>query len=178
MGVFASDPGDEGFELVFFGGCWAFEGSAGAAVGAAVAFGSGAGGAVAFGGVVAYQAFGVFGLTWFRLACGANLWGWLSCGGWVVGVLGTHFSAYNPWFGLLVRDLCAQGGQGVLEGTRLVWSLVGRYRLRIFCIGTVRGISSFSGTYWGSWGWYQTGLVPHGLVDKADRLLHPQGRLA
>ena len=96
MGVFASDPGDEGFELVFFGGCWAFEGSAGAAVGAAVAFGSGAGGAVAFGGVVAYQAFGVFGLTWFRLACGANLWGWLSCGGWVVGVLGTHFSAYNP----------------------------------------------------------------------------------
>lgn len=98
MGVFASDPGDEGFELVFFGGCWAFEGSAGAAVGAAVAFGSGAGGAVAFGGVVAYQAFGVFGLTWFRLACGANLWGWLSCGGWVVGVLGTHFSAYNPTF--------------------------------------------------------------------------------
>lgn len=100
MGVFASDPGDEGFELVFFGGCWAFEGSAGAAVGAAVAFGSGAGGAVAFGGVVAYQAFGVFGLTWFRLACGANLWGWLSCGGWVVGVLGTHFSAYNPSYGL------------------------------------------------------------------------------
>ena len=99
MGVFASDPGDEGFELVFFGGCWAFEGSAGAAVGAAVAFGSGAGGAVAFGGVVAYQAFGVFGLTWFRLACGANLWGWLSCGGWVVGVLGTHFSAYNPCLG-------------------------------------------------------------------------------
>ena len=101
MGVFASDPGDEGFELVFFGGCWAFEGSAGAAVGAAVAFGSGAGGAVAFGGVVAYQAFGVFGLTWFRLACGANLWGWLSCGGWVVGVLGTHFSAYNPSFRLV-----------------------------------------------------------------------------
>lgn len=74
----------------------AFDGSAGAAVGAAVAFGSCAGGAVAFGSVVAYQACGVFGLTWFRLACGANVWGWLSCGCWVVGVLGTHFSAYNP----------------------------------------------------------------------------------
>lgn len=74
----------------------AFDGSAGAAVGAAVACGSCAGGAVAFGSLVAYQACGVFGLTWFRLACGANLWGWLPCVDWVVGVLGTHFSAYNP----------------------------------------------------------------------------------
>lgn len=74
----------------------AFDGSAGAAVGAAVACGSCAGGAVAFGSLVAYQACGVFGLTWFRLACGANLWGWLPCVDWVVGVLGTHFSAYYP----------------------------------------------------------------------------------
>lgn len=79
----------------------AFDGSAGAAVGAAVACGSCAGGAVAFGSLVAYQACGVFGLTWFRLACGANLWGWLPCVDWVVGVLGTHFSAYNPEFPLL-----------------------------------------------------------------------------
>lgn len=55
------------------GGAW--QGSAGAAVGAAVACGACAGFSVAFGSVVAYQAFGVFGLTWFRLACGANLWG-------------------------------------------------------------------------------------------------------
>lgn len=74
-----------------------FDGSAGAAVGAAVACGACAGGAVALGSLVAYQACGVFGLTWFRLACGANLWGWLPCVDWVVGVLGTHFSAYNPF---------------------------------------------------------------------------------
>ena len=84
----------------------AFDGSAGAAVGAAVACGSCAGGAVAFGSLVAYQACGVFGLTWFRLACGANLWGWLPCVDWVVGVLGTHFSAYNPFcFNKLARTL-------------------------------------------------------------------------
>lgn len=81
---------------MFFSGCWSFDGSAGAAVGAAVAGGSGAGFSVAFGFVVAYQACGVFGLTWFRLACGANLWGWLFCVCWVVGVLGTHFLSYNP----------------------------------------------------------------------------------
>ena len=74
----------------------AFDGSAGAAVGAAVAFGSCAGGAVAFGSVVGYQAGGVFGLTWFRLALRANLWGWLSCVDWEVGVLRTHFLSYNP----------------------------------------------------------------------------------
>lgn len=83
---------------MFFSGCWSFDGSAGAAVGAAVAGGSGAGFSVAFGFVVAYQACGVFGLTWFRLACGANLWGWLFCVCWVVGVLGTHFLSYNPVF--------------------------------------------------------------------------------
>ena len=78
----------------FAGGAW--QGSAGAAVGAAVAGGSCAGFSVAFCSLVAYQTFGVFGLTWFRLALRAILLGWLPCACWEGGVLETHFLSYNP----------------------------------------------------------------------------------